>query len=305
MLVLTINRQRRSGEAAGRQSGVTLVELLVAMGLSVFLMAAVVQSFLGSRQSADVVQAQARMQENARFAYYFLARSIRMAGYPSALIEPNNMPDVTLVRSEWRASNAPALASFASFAPEAVVWGENDTSAVVTDAKPSSDIVHVRLQGMADGSVADCQGRAIAEGDWAQLSFYIDADQNFRCRSDDGAGGGGSVQNEILVEGIEEMQAIYGMNGGIGVANWGDYDDPAQVVRYANADSIAADEWTFVSTVKLALVSASDNAPLSPDGPARDYQLLDFLTSGYTDGKARQQFAQTIRIRNQNWNTHD
>lgn len=288
-----------------KQTGVTLVELLIAMGLSVFLMAAVVQSFLGSRQSADVVQAQARMQENARFAYYFMAKSIRMAGYPSTLIEPNNEPDVTLIRSEWRTQTMPAQATYASFAPEAVIWGENGTSSVVANAKSNSDVVHVRLQGMDDGSVSDCQGRQIAADDWAQLTFYIDTDENFRCRSDDGGGTAGSIQNEILVEGIEELQAVYGLNGGVAVANWKDFDDPAQVVRYANADEIAADAWVFVSALKLALVSASETAPLSASGPARVYQLLDFTSSGYTDGKARQQFAQTIRVRNQNWNSYE
>ncbi|MFK7733239.1 MAG: PilW family protein [Pseudomonadales bacterium] len=281
------------------QTGVTLVELLIAMGLSVFLMAAVIQSFLGSKQSTDVVQAQARMQENARFAMMFLTRSIRMAGFPSQLIPPDGLPDISIVDSNWRGDLMPANATFASFAQQAAVWGENNSSATMSNLKSNTDVVHIRLQGMGDGSVTDCQGRDIPIDAWAILSFYVDDADNFRCRSDDGAGTAGSVQDVALVQGIEELQIQYGLNAGVAAAT--DYD-ASQVIRYATADQIAAAEWQFVSNVKVGLLSASDSEPLSRAAPARVYTLLDQASASYQDGKARQQFAQTMRIRNLNWN---
>ncbi len=285
-----------NSQQAHAQAGVTLVELLIAMGLSVFLMAAVVQSFLGSRQSSNIVQAQARMQENARFAFLFMTRSVRMAGYPSELIPPDGLPDISLVDNTWRSAKMPENLDFASFEEQAVVWGENGGSGVVA-AKADSDAVHVRLQGMADGSVTDCQGRPIDADVWAQFSFFIDAQNDFRCRSDDGT----SVQNAVLVQGIEEMQVMYGLNPGVSAAA-GDEFDSAQVSRWVNADDVGAGEWRFVSSVKVALVSASDTEPLSAAGPGISYDLLDYTSPEYVDGRARQQFAQTIRLRNQNWN---
>ncbi len=282
------------------QTGVTLVELLIAMGLSVFLMAAVVQSFLGSKQSTDVVQAQARMQENARFAMMFLTRSVRMAGFPSQLIPPDGLPDISIIDANWRGNLMPANATFASFSEQAAVWGENGSSATVANLKSNTDVVHIRLQGMGDGSVTDCQGRDIPLATWATLSFYVDDDDNFRCRSDDGAGAAGSVQNVALVQGIEELQVMYGLNAGVVGAT--DYD-ASQVIRYATADQIAAAEWQYVSNVKVALLSASDTEPLSKGSPARTFTLLDQTSASYQDGKARQQFAQTMRLRNLNWNS--
>lgn len=277
------------------QTGVTLVELLIAMGLSVFLMAAVVQSFLGSKQSTDVVQAQARMQENARFAIMFLTRSIRMAGFPSQLIPPDGLPDISIVDSNWRSSMMPANATFASFAEQAAVWGENGSSATVANLKANTDVVHIRLQGMGDGSVTDCQGRDIPLNTWAVLSFYVDDNDNFRCRSDDSV----AVQDVALVQGIEELQIMYGLNAGVAAA--ADYDS-SQVIRYTTADQITAAQWRFVSNVKAGLLSASDTEPLSKTAPARTFNLLDQVSASYQDGKARQQFAQTIRLRNLNWN---
>ncbi len=63
------------------QQGVTLVELMVAMVLSMFLVGGVTQIYLSNSQSYRVTEASSRVQENSRFAFRFLTRDIRMAGY--------------------------------------------------------------------------------------------------------------------------------------------------------------------------------------------------------------------------------
>lgn len=64
-----------------RQTGLSLVELMVAMLIGLVLLAGVVQVYLGSRQSQQVTENLGRMQENARFASDLLARELRMAGF--------------------------------------------------------------------------------------------------------------------------------------------------------------------------------------------------------------------------------
>lgn len=54
---------------------------MVAMVISLILLGGVIQIYLGSRQSYRVQDSQARLQENGRFAMYFLNKDIRMAGY--------------------------------------------------------------------------------------------------------------------------------------------------------------------------------------------------------------------------------
>lgn len=63
------------------QNGFTLVELMVAMVVGLILMAGVLQIYLSSKQSDRVLTAEARMQENGRFAMHFLVHDLRMAGY--------------------------------------------------------------------------------------------------------------------------------------------------------------------------------------------------------------------------------
>ncbi|MDO9107004.1 MAG: PilW family protein [Methylovulum sp.] len=63
------------------QSGLTLIELMIAMLLGVFLIGGVVQIFVSSKQTYRMQEGLSRLQENGRFAMDFISRDLRMAGY--------------------------------------------------------------------------------------------------------------------------------------------------------------------------------------------------------------------------------
>jgi type IV pilus assembly protein PilW len=63
------------------QSGFSLVELMIAITLGLFLMAGVVQLFLASKQTYASQQALSRVQETGRLAIEFISRDARMAAY--------------------------------------------------------------------------------------------------------------------------------------------------------------------------------------------------------------------------------
>lgn len=63
------------------QCGLTLVEILVALVISAFLLAGVIQLFLGSKQTYRSHDGLSRIQENGRFALEAMSRDIRAAGY--------------------------------------------------------------------------------------------------------------------------------------------------------------------------------------------------------------------------------
>ena len=75
-----------------KQRGLSLVELLVALTLSLLLMVGVLQTFLASKQTYSANTGLSRVQENGRFAMEFLASDIRNAGYKGECIaELNNL----------------------------------------------------------------------------------------------------------------------------------------------------------------------------------------------------------------------
>jgi len=64
-----------------KQQGISLIELMIAMTLGLFLIGGVIQIFLSTQQSYRLQSGLSRMQENGRFAMEFLARDIRKGDY--------------------------------------------------------------------------------------------------------------------------------------------------------------------------------------------------------------------------------
>ena len=64
-----------------KQMGITLIELMIAMVLGLFIMGGVSELFINSKQVYRVQENQSRLQENARFAMNFITNDIRMAGF--------------------------------------------------------------------------------------------------------------------------------------------------------------------------------------------------------------------------------
>jgi len=80
-----------------KQQGMTLIEILIALVLGLFLLAGIFQIFLSSKQSYRMQENMSRMQENGRFAMEFLSRDIRMAGYQGcSAASANNITAPTL-----------------------------------------------------------------------------------------------------------------------------------------------------------------------------------------------------------------
>jgi type IV pilus assembly protein PilW len=63
-----------------RQRGLTLVELMIAITLGLIVLASVIGVLIANRESYRTSEALSRMQENARFTFEVLGRSIRAAG---------------------------------------------------------------------------------------------------------------------------------------------------------------------------------------------------------------------------------
>ncbi|WP_298290639.1 prepilin-type N-terminal cleavage/methylation domain-containing protein [Thiomonas sp.] len=63
-----------------RQTGLTLIELMVAMLLGLVVVGAVVSVLLTSRQSYTTTSGLSQLQDNARIAFELMARDIRQAG---------------------------------------------------------------------------------------------------------------------------------------------------------------------------------------------------------------------------------
>lgn len=72
---------KRTNNSLTMQSGLSLIELMIAMLISLLLIGGTIQIFISNKATYRLTEAQSRLQENARFAIMFLTRDIRMAGF--------------------------------------------------------------------------------------------------------------------------------------------------------------------------------------------------------------------------------
>jgi len=98
-----MNRIRPSlSPSTRRQCGLSLVEIMVALVISLFLIAGVIQLFLSSKQTYRSYDALSRLQENGRFALEAMSRDIRMASFTGCpRINPN---PVFPIAAHWLAN---------------------------------------------------------------------------------------------------------------------------------------------------------------------------------------------------------
>jgi type IV pilus assembly protein PilW len=64
-----------------RQAGLSIIELMVSLLIGLILMAGAIQIFISSKATYSAHEESLRVQENLRFANYFMGRDLRSAGY--------------------------------------------------------------------------------------------------------------------------------------------------------------------------------------------------------------------------------
>ena len=162
-----------------KQTGLSLVELMVAVTLGMLLMLGVMQAFLGSKNTYTSNQELSEIQESGRFALELLTTDIRNAGYKGQCIDTpvNHVEDSVnplWSRSEgavfgWAQENAPSFISDAGqsggvFIQFAVGGGEAHRGAstnsitndeVYWDAGTSSSLKEGDIALISDGQGCD------------------------------------------------------------------------------------------------------------------------------------------------------
>ncbi|WP_210396473.1 PilW family protein [Motiliproteus sediminis] len=167
----------RTLTARHNQRGLSLIELMIALVISSFLMLGVFQVFVGSSGTDRISHAFARVQENGRLAIDILTRSLRMAGYQGCI-------DTEVIDLRVIANNAPSL----DLTNEAVIGYETDHSSwdainrndaldPISGALVGSDVVFVQFVNPTGTDVV-CTGAANSNSCFSQNANIKISDNN-------------------------------------------------------------------------------------------------------------------------------
>lgn len=266
-----------------KQCGLSVVELLVAVVIGMLLLTGVLQVFLASKQTYSSNEAASRLQENGRFALEFIAQSARHAGY----VEPANTT----------ASNPAPIA-----APSAAVCNTPQVCSSDGAGNASDTIGFIFQPRLLEGNVRrDCLGSVVGDANNTDLiinQFVLIPAVNAAAHSALGCRSWNINDNDWvtgatpapLIDGIDALQIQYGLS-----ANSSDLNSVSQ---YVSADRVTAlNKWSDVAAIRIAVLANSVERT-SPPTPARSYVLLDAAPIVIDDGRARQVFTTTIKLRN-------
>jgi len=128
-----------------KQRGLSLIELMIAIVLGLFITAGMIKLFINSKQAYRVQENLSRVQENGRFAMEFLARDIRMAGYWGCLggtttIQNNLNPAAASILNEIVATDNDGLNN-----SDSISITRADLASVAVVKTPSSKSANLKV----------------------------------------------------------------------------------------------------------------------------------------------------------------
>jgi type IV pilus assembly protein PilW len=306
----------RQHDPLHRQGGLTLIEIMVALVVSLILIAGVIQIFVGTRQTYRFQDALARVQENGRYAAEVIGRDARLAGYAGCTslisVTPNTIPPVAVAysRDNYIFGNDPGLPAAPGTDSLTLRMLSPDFARLSGDMSgPNDDIViAANIPNLAVNQIvgiADCNNidifrvntvagtspvtitphagltKAYLTGAivsrFEEVSYFVQP----------GAGGAlalwrrDAAGDTELVEGIEDLWLRYGV----------DTNNDGAANLYVEAAGVA--DWSRVRSIRVSLLLASDE-----DNVTGGAQPVDFRGGTVTDSRYKQVLTTTIGLRN-------
>lgn len=130
-----------------RQSGFTLIELMVAMALGLIILIGVMNVLLINMQTQRVQEGISRMQESARFALEEMSINIRNAGYLGCISDPSQMVNTLNSSGGFLANFSIPLMAYDATATS---WSPSRPASIISP-NLGSDILSLRTA--TDGDV--------------------------------------------------------------------------------------------------------------------------------------------------------
>lgn len=202
------------------QAGFSLVELMLAMALGLFLLAGLIQICASVKTTYRLQTALARIQENGRFTVHFLNQNIRLAGYAGC----QNKLSPVLESGAIRGYNSDQLPEFLQ--NNRVVSG--------------SDVVVVQK----------CAEKSDGSTQLVKIAYFI-ADT---LRTDESGQriyglyqkiiGNENHPSQEIILGVDNMKVVYGVSN----------DHGKNIAQYLSVNQIDLQQWNQVSSVQIALL---------------------------------------------------
>jgi type IV pilus assembly protein PilW len=217
------------------QRGFSLIELMIAVLIALFLLGGLVTLVIGTRRSGATQTALSQLQDNQRIAMTMITNIIQKAGY---------FPDPVHQQ----------LSSFPLETIGSVNLAIGQALGGTSSAMPPGDTFAARFfapQNDTNLSIINCAGQSNGSGPsgiWYTNLFavgLVNGTSWLQCQTQ--TSGGGTVLVVNLIPNVTNITVLYGVAAGTA-------GDDYSVVQYMNAGQVSAtNNWANVSVVQVQL----------------------------------------------------
>lgn len=246
-----------------QQSGLSLIEVMVSMTLSLFLLAGLVELAITNKTTYGFQQGQSLTNENGRFAMNALDKIIGLAGY-------RNDAAVDIGPSFLAAS---ASGNCPAFLEGQVVARNNDGTGIC-----------IRYQPPGPPFDQDCTGTAPSSAANMTAEIYYDATERaLGCRV--------GARQAFLVDNIENIRVTYGVD----TRNPAPEGESLILSLYTTTPA----NWRQVVSVRVAVLTTSTgNEAIGSQSYPFPLSSGSFITAPAGDRRLYKSYEQTIPLRN-------
>ena len=242
-----------------RQKGLTLIEIMIAIGLSVILLTGVIQIFNSSKATYRLQDNLSRMQENGRFSLDFLARDVRMAGYQGCTnFGPitNTLNDSTGIAYDFGTgltgfdnvgSTPPTFLSGAGIVPEpgtdVIIIRRNSDNPVRVSRNNSSAQIFLEVTSQVAGGCADGTDKVsdLCQTDILMISDCVKS-RVFQAGNIQVTGSGGSLEGNVTHPASGDP--------GNAITSWGGASAPAEEQFNEDAEIVRIGTYAYFVSVR-------------------------------------------------------
>lgn len=318
---MTNRRPRRHGR------GMTIVELLVALVIGLFMLGATYSMFLAYKRAYSDTEQTSRMSENGRFALQLIASDVRMAGFlgEASVRNIDRDPDLGVVDGDCTDEGATFdLDTYVAVvrAQDTDADGFGEAIGCIDDALPGTDVLIIksaspvrlaeadlradrvymvtnRLRGLIfrgdDGSPPTTDaGGDVPEGDYWEyrfMAYYIRAGEVPRLSRKILRGNGATqeIATDDLVDGIENLRVMVGI------------DENADQRVDGTLAPDAVTDWTTAAHLQLFLLVRNAEEERQPYRDEKTYRLSDDDIGPLNDRFKRTVIEGSAALRNKAW----
>jgi len=269
------------------QNGFTLVEVMIASVIGMFLVAGIINLFITTNKSITLNDAVSQNQETGRFAMEYLTRFIRAAGYTDDFTAP--IPYLMLPYTSERITiNCNGVQAEACAMDNPGQRGDRLSIPFVANAEiETRSCTGTIVGGPANGR------QLLSNVFW--VSEDNDTDRELRCRTFD------LRNNEWLDNAVSIINNVETMEFQIGVVP-ADQRSRKSAASYISLSSTDESSLPLIRSMRVSILTTSidteEENKLKTNVETRVYGILDAPHISITDGHLRNIFSSTVELVN-------